>query len=381
MAIVKAVSSSKKLGEHKTPPKIGRVLDYVLNKEKTQGIYIDGIGCNPATVKEEMRATKELWNKTTGREQMHYVMSYAPEDNITPEQALKNAREVVENTPCMNGFEILLATHTDTDHIHTHIVVNTVNWEDGHKYQMSPNELQAMKDFCIQQSKAQGLHIPEKGKHFDGTPNENAVAWKQGKYRALERADTSSYKSYVLDVAKAVIDVRELSISRADFVERLKKRGIDTKWSDTRKYIVFSLKHGEDTKKVRNSNLEKTFGIDFSKEGLELEFETNHQGRGRQEAGTGSGESDPVFSDEGGTNQTIGALLDGTKEVYDRIGQRKQEYDTIKQGIIPEPARAKVPSEGGRGRGSDVEKREKERHQGNDKPETRRKPKNKGFDR
>ena len=85
MAVIKAVSS--KAG-------IGHAIDYVTKKEKTEEKLVSGLHCEPETVKEEMQATKELWGKTDGRTYKHYVQSYHEDEEITPEQAHKNAVEL-----------------------------------------------------------------------------------------------------------------------------------------------------------------------------------------------------------------------------------------------------------------------------------------------
>ena len=126
MAVIKAVSS--KAG-------IGHAIDYVTKKEKTEEKLVSGLHCEPETVKEEMQATKELWGKTDGRTYKHYVQSYHEDEEITPEQAHKNAVELAEHTKAWKGHEVLIATHIDKGHIHTHFIVNSVNYENGHKLQ------------------------------------------------------------------------------------------------------------------------------------------------------------------------------------------------------------------------------------------------------
>jgi hypothetical protein len=132
MAVIKAVSS--KAG-------IGHAIDYVTKKEKTEEKLVSGLHCEPETVKEEMQATKELWGKTDGRTYKHYVQSYHEDEEITPEQAHKNAVELAEHTKAWKGHEVLIATHIDKGHIHTHFIVNSVNYENGHKLQWSKHDL------------------------------------------------------------------------------------------------------------------------------------------------------------------------------------------------------------------------------------------------
>ena len=155
MAVVKAVSSRAS---------IGRATAYIKNPEKTNDSLMDGIGCSPATAKEEMQAVKELYDKTGGRSYKHFTLNYAKDDPITPEQVLSNARKLVEETPALKGHQVLIAVHTDKEHLHAHILVNSVNAETGAKLQWSKADLQDLKTRCNDLSREQGLSVPEKGK-------------------------------------------------------------------------------------------------------------------------------------------------------------------------------------------------------------------------
>lgn len=187
MAVIKAVSS--KAG-------IGQALDYVTKEEKTEDKLVSGLHCEPDTVKDEMQATKELWGKTGGRTYKHFVHSYHEDEHITPEQAHKNAIELAKGTEAWKGHEVLIATHIDRGHIHTHFIVNSVNFEDGHKLQWSKADLQNLKDRCNEQSRQQGLHVPEKGKTFSGEEREETVAWNKETYNLLKQAEKGEVKSY-----------------------------------------------------------------------------------------------------------------------------------------------------------------------------------------
>lgn len=85
--------------------------------------------------------------------------------------------ELVRRSPLFSGFEVLVATHTDKDGIHSHIIENSVSFDDGHKFQMKSTDLQSLKDLSDEICRENGLTITEKGKTFDG----------------LEREETSSY--------------------------------------------------------------------------------------------------------------------------------------------------------------------------------------------
>ena len=228
MAVIKAVSS--KAG-------IGHAIDYVTKKEKTEEKLVSGLHCEPETVKEEMQATKELWGKTDGRTYKHYVQSYHEDEEITPEQAHKNAVELAEHTKAWKGHEVLIATHIDKGHIHTHFIVNSVNYENGHKLQWSKHDLKDLKERCNEQSREQGLHVPEKGKTFAGEVREETVAWSKDTYQLLKQAEQGKVKSYVQDIALAVLDCKETATSRETFIRLMNERGYGVDWQDSHKYI------------------------------------------------------------------------------------------------------------------------------------------------
>ena len=200
-------------------------------EEKTEEKLVSGLHCEPETVKDEMQATKELWGKTGGRTYKHFVQSYHADEPITPEQAHRNAVELAEHTPAWQGFEVLIATHKDRKHIHTHFIVNSVNYEDGHKLQWSSADLRDLKERCNTQSWEQGLHVPEKGKTFEGVEREETVAWKKDTYQLLKQAEQGKVKSYVQEIALAVLDCKETAASREQFIalwrclERLGRSG------------------------------------------------------------------------------------------------------------------------------------------------------------
>lgn len=270
MAIIKAVSS-------KAP--IKTAITYISKSEKTESKLLSGYNVTPDTAYEEMQSTKEIWDKTDGRTYKHYVQSFAPDELITPEQAHEIAKEFVERCPQFKGFEVLIATHQDKEHIHTHFVLNSVSFEDGHKFQQKSTELQAMKDLSDKICLAHGLSLTHKGKTFDGSEREETTAYRKEQYRFLKRAEYGEVKSYVQDIALAVMDCRERATSRSEFVELMNAQGYAVKWEDNLKYITFTdllrQEQGEKQCKIRNNKLEKYYHVDFSKEGLENEFANN----------------------------------------------------------------------------------------------------------
>lgn len=335
MAVIKAVSS--KAG-------IGQALDYVTKEEKTEDKLVSGLHCEPDTVKDEMQATKELWGKTGGRTYKHFVHSYHEDEHITPEQAHKNAIELAKGTEAWKGHEVLIATHIDRGHIHTHFIVNSVNFEDGHKLQWSKADLQNLKDRCNEQSRQQGLHVPEKGKTFSGEEREETVAWNKETYNLLKQAEKGEVKSYVQDTALAVMDCRETATSREDFIDQMKARGYGVDWQDNHKYITFTdlarQEQGEKQCKVRNNKLEKYYNMDFGKEELERGFEINARSKQTTERAR-----EQLTADRGTDTQNIGAGTDNIGAFLSSINAQVRGAETGRQEREAERSRQRAEAE------------------------------------
>ena len=116
---------------------LGRVLDYIGNNEKTitpdgRAILETAINCQLTTAYQEMQATKRRWHKKGGVLGYHLIHSYAPGE-VTPEQAhtlgVEFARKLLGER-----YEVVISTHLDHDHLHNHILFNSVSCIDGKKY-------------------------------------------------------------------------------------------------------------------------------------------------------------------------------------------------------------------------------------------------------
>lgn len=270
MAVIKAVSS--RAG-------IKTILNYVMKEEKTEQKLLSCLNCTPDMVQEQMEFTKRLWGKNGGRTYKHFIQSFAPEENIDPVQAHQIACQLAASRPEWRDFEVLIATHEDKKHIHTHFVVNSVSCVDGHKIQQSKAELQAMKDDSDRLCMQHGLHITEKGKTFDGHNREETAAFSKDTYQMLKKAEQGEVKSYVQDIALAILKCREQATSRADFVQHMNEQGYGVDWQDSHKYITFidlnRQVKGEKQCKIRDNKLEKYYNMNFGKETLEHEFASN----------------------------------------------------------------------------------------------------------
>lgn len=335
MAVIKAVSS--KAG-------IGQALDYVTKEEKTEEKLVSGLHCEADTVKDEMQATKELWGKTGGRTYKHFVQSYHEDEHITPEQAHKNAIELAKNTEAWKGHEVLIATHIDRGHIHSHFIVNSVNYEDGHKLQWGKKDLADIKERCNEQSRQQGLHVPEKGKTFSGEEREETVAWNKDTYNLLKQAEKGEVKSYVQDIALAVLDCKETATSRKNFIQKMSEKGYGVDWQDNHKYITFTdlarQEQGEKQCKVRNNKLEKYYNMDFGKEELERGFTVNARSKQTTERARKQ-----LTADRGADTQNIGAGTDNIGAFIANIHSQVRGAETGRQEREAERSRQRAEAQ------------------------------------
>ena len=258
-------------------------IEYVLRQDKTSELltYVTGPYChdeiNYDLVYRTFLEEKKMWDKDSGRMYAHNIISWHKDEQITPEQALEFGKEFAENW--FSGFQTLVAVHKDKDHIHCHLVTNSVSYEDGRKLHNTKKDLERMKQLTNQMCRECGLTVAEKGKHFDGSQIEKGevIAWSKDKYNLFRQQVKDSF---VADCAMAVLKALENCISKEKFIEKMKQFGWNVNWTEKRKHITFQ---NQDGKKVRDSNLSKTFHLDISKEGLENEFNGNYE-RVRAEA-------------------------------------------------------------------------------------------------
>ena len=252
-------------------------IEYVLRPDKTSELltYVTGPyrhdEINYDLVYRTFLEEKKMWDKDTGRMYAHNIISWHKDEQITPDQALEFGKEFAEKW--FSGFQTLVAVHKDKDHIHCHLVTNSVSYEDGRKLHNTRKDLERMKQLTNQMCRERGLTVAEKGKHFDGSQIEKGevIAWSKDKYNLFRQQVKDSF---VADCAMAVLKALENCISKEKFIEKMKQFGWNVNWTEKRKHITFQNQEG---KKVRDSNLFKTFHLDISKEGLENEFNGNRK--------------------------------------------------------------------------------------------------------
>lgn len=218
--------------------------------KKTNVNLISGKDCMAESCLEEMLYTKNLYHKNSGRQYIHIIQSFDPKDNLSAEQ-VHNVGIKLANT--FNGFQVLIATHIDKNHLHNHLVINSVSFENGYKIQMSKKDLQYIKDYSDKLCLEIGASvIPKKEKTNYIKRNEYRVA-KQGKSWKFKLMNT-------IDLSLAESNTKE------EFIKNMNKLGYQVNWTDTRKYITYTTPEGY---KCRDNTL---YDEKYSKGAMENEF-------------------------------------------------------------------------------------------------------------
>lgn len=271
MAILKIISHGK------TNAGKRRLLQYVLDPKKTTPELCAVSGdfqteeITPQSVYKSFTRTRALFHKVSlgGRTYTHGTIAFAPGE-ISPEEAAEFAEEfVLKNYP---NNQVLTAVHTDAGHIHAHFVVEPVSFCDGRMLHTSKHDLDRAKKICNEMCRARGLSVAQKGRHADGAAFEEGevTSWSKSKYHQMAQ---DPGQSYLVDLAAAVQDCAAVAQSQEEFCKLMEHEyGWTATWKDSKRNIAFTNNEG---KRVRDSNLSKTFNIKISKENLQYEFARN----------------------------------------------------------------------------------------------------------
>lgn len=271
MAIIKFTNSKSSLA---------RLVSYLIQPSKTEMSLISGKDCVPESSLKEMIASKRMFGKTSGRQYIHLVQSFPKDEQVTHQQAHTIALKVAER---FEGFQVLLATHNDRDHVHNHFLINSVNFETGKKWQQSKSEMNDVKDFSDELCQAAGLSIIE---------HKGNLNMSRGEYKAAEAGD--SWKWLLISAVDLAL---KQSKTKEDFIEHMNLHGYAVNWSESRKYITYTTPDGfkcRDKKlqspKYTKEEIEHVFSL-RSNEVNERPSNTKHGTHLDQRSGSSYGES------------------------------------------------------------------------------------------
>ena len=133
MAITKILNIME--SEDRNPAShLKKALEYIQNPDKTEEcVLVGGINCLPDTAFEQMEETKNIFNKTGKRQGYHVIISFSPEEKVTAEQAMYVLEHFAKDV-LGDDYEAVYAVHTDREHMHGHLIWNSVSMTTGKKY-------------------------------------------------------------------------------------------------------------------------------------------------------------------------------------------------------------------------------------------------------
>ena len=133
MAITKILNIKE--SESRNPAShLKNALEYIQNPDKTEEcVLVGGINCLPDTAFEQMEETKNIFHKTGKRQGYHVIISFSPEEKVTAEQAMYVLEHFAKDV-LGDDYEAVYAVHTDREHMHGHLIWNSVSMTTGKKY-------------------------------------------------------------------------------------------------------------------------------------------------------------------------------------------------------------------------------------------------------
>lgn len=218
---------------------------------------VSGIHCDGFNAVTEFEATKAAYHKLDGMNFYQYVQSFSPKEPITPAQAHEIAKEFAEKA--WPGHEVLVTTHCDAAHVHSHFVINSVSYENGKKLRQDPGTLKKLRRLSDEICQAHGLSVLKP--YQSGGQNLSAR-----EYRTAKKGESWKFR-LMYHIGKAM----EQSLSREDFIILMKRKGYEVNWTEGRKHITFTCPNGM---KCRGSRLHHE---KYEKEKFENEFAIRQQ--------------------------------------------------------------------------------------------------------
>lgn len=232
------------------------VMNYAMKTEKTlfEGErLVSGLNCSPETVYHEFINTKLYHGKNSGRMYYHMVQSFPKGENVPPKIAHEMAVKLAEH---FKDYEVLICTHTDRDHIHSHFIINSVAMESGKKFHISTPEIEPIRQLNDKLCMEYGFEICKpKPKH------ERTKSMSVAEYHAAAKGE-----SWKMRLMNTIDECMKYAGSKDEFIQLMEFEGYGVKWTDTRKSITYTTPKGM---KCRDDRLHES---KYLKERMELEL-------------------------------------------------------------------------------------------------------------
>ena len=231
------------------------VMLYVMQEKKTAwegGPLVSGINCQPQSAYDDFLNTKLLYHKDSGVMFYHMVQSFPKGAAVDPRQAHEAARRLAEY---FDGCEVLVCTHVDREHIHSHCIINSVNFETGKKVHMADEQIQELR--VRNDQICEELGLPK----FQRDEQKRSCGVSNAEYYTASKGE-----SWKFELMRVIDECMRCAGNREEFLVLLRSEGYNATWTDGRKNITYVTPDG---RKCRDNKLhiEK-----YLKENMEAEF-------------------------------------------------------------------------------------------------------------
>ena len=232
------------------------VVAYVKQDEKTlldDGHHlISGINCTPQMAFHEFVATRESYHKESPVWFYHYTQSFHPDENITLQQAHELAKEFAARA--WPDSEVLITTHFDKPHIHSHFLVNAVCHQTGRMLRQERGSLKRLRNLSDELCETRGFSVLK------------STQKKSDGMSAREYRSAAKGESWKMQIICAVDDCMKRSRDKAEFVCNMEKLGYRVRWEESRRSITYTHPNGMKARDI------KLFDKKYLKEVMEREF-------------------------------------------------------------------------------------------------------------
>ena len=235
---------------------MGAVMRYTMQDKKTKcddQQLVTGVNCQPESVYADFMTTKRLHHKTDGVLFYHMVQSFPKGEVVDPVTAHAAALKLAEY---YEGYEVLVCTHTDREHIHSHFLINSVNFDTGKKLHIAKEQLQKLWQRNDQVCTEFSLPVFEPKDRKQKTKTMTV-----GEYHTAARGQSKK-----LQLMNLINDCMRHASSREEFIALMRSEGYDVRWTDSRKSITYTTPGGM---RCRDDRLHDE---KYLKERMELEF-------------------------------------------------------------------------------------------------------------
>lgn len=232
------------------------VMRYTMQDKKTEfegQRLVTGINCQPESVYADFMTTKRLYHKTDGVLFYHMVQSFPKGEVVDPVTAHAAALKLAEY---YEGYEVLVCTHTDREHIHSHFLINSVSFDTGKKLHIAKEQLQELRQRNDQVCTEFSLPVfqPKEQKQKSKTMT-------VGEYHTAARGQSKK-----LQLMNIINDCMRHAANRDEFIALMESEGYKVRWDKSRRNITYTTPSGW---QCRDRLL---FGDKYLKENMEYEF-------------------------------------------------------------------------------------------------------------